>query len=191
MSLALSTGMEMTDLYLYVTSSNYFSTTRPAYSKIFPLHVNYVTPPALRKLAIARTEHLGLEDTLKSSNEEDEEERTVKVHSNVTANLPDRLNIGGRKIDLSASQRRIRLEKLINRTVGPFAELLGEKDFIISNNHPSSLDAVILGYYGQIFDTKVSDPWAVNIIRQTYPTFAKWVEKKSKHIFSLSKSKHL
>jgi Outer mitochondrial membrane transport complex protein/Glutathione S-transferase, C-terminal domain len=184
-SLALSLGRELVDLYLYITSPNYFSTTRSAFSSIFPLHVNYITPSALRKLAVARTEHLGLENTLKLANDDDEEERTIRVQSSsVATGISDHIPFGIKKVDLSASQRRIRLERLVTKLVGPFAELLADKNFIMSNDHPSSLDAIVLGFYGLTLDVKVSDPWAANIIHQKYPRFAKWVEKNAHKQFS-------
>jgi sorting and assembly machinery component 37 len=173
--LALANGRQLIDLYLYA-SSNFISTTRPAFATIFPLHINYTVPPALRKQAVARTEHLGLDQVLKSSSE-DSDDTTVKVQNSSFPALPDSFTIGSRRKELSVSQKRIRLERLIARLMGPFVELLGEKEYLMSNDQPSTLDAIILGYFGLVQNVKVPDSWAADIVLEKYPSLAGWLSK--------------
>ncbi|KAK3693488.1 Tom37 C-terminal domain-containing protein [Podospora appendiculata] len=47
-------------LSLYVSSANWASATRPAYSAILPLPLPWTEPPAMRAAMAARTAHLGL-----------------------------------------------------------------------------------------------------------------------------------
>jgi hypothetical protein len=144
-------------------------------------------PPAQRKLALSRTEHLGLDHVLKSSSDDDDGERQVRIQSNSFAsNLPNQLNLSKWRNELSASQKRLRLEKAISKSISPLAELLGRKKFFMSDSHASILDAVVLGYYGLIFNVKVPDEWAATVIQHKYPELANWLKNTTAEVFKKS-----
>jgi hypothetical protein len=135
-------------------------------------------------LASSRTEYLGLQQLLKSSDEDDEDDKTVKVQgSSLASNLSDSLNLGRWKRDYSASQKHINLERYIVKSIGPFAELLGNKRFFMSDTQPASVDSVILGFLGLIFGVQASNSWAVDIIKQKYSALGNWLDIQSQEVF--------
>lgn len=55
-----SRGQSLIDLYLYVTSQNYYNNTSPAYGSLLQWPNQWILPPKLHGAAKTRTEHLGL-----------------------------------------------------------------------------------------------------------------------------------
>ena len=168
-----------------MTSDNYYSTTRPAYTAFLPLYANYTIPPAHHRSAKARTAHLDMSQLLEYS-DDDPPAQPISMRTggvDPTAGFTEKLGLGRRREVLSQAQKRLRLESILAKFLERLDKLLGTKRYFMSSNHPSSLDALALGYLSLITEVKVPDPWAANIMQEKYPKVAGWLKREAPHIF--------
>jgi hypothetical protein len=188
----VAAGRLISDLYLYTTYSNYIATTRHAYTTFLPLYANYLVPPAHRKAAISRTEAYGTEFLQTDIDERTDSTNTISTRSggadSVTGSTTGSGFFGFGKQQLSKAQKRMRLSSILAR---PIATLENTEEMLVKNNmkwimseeHPSLLDAVVIGYVGLIITTEVPDTWAKDILYKKTPRLADWVLEKTKVIF--------
>lgn len=174
-----------------MTYENYYSTTRPAYTAFLPLYANYIIPPAHRKAAESRTEHLNLTTVLGSSNDTDQGMQPVSLTTGgaSSSGITDKLGLSTRKEVLSQAQKRMRLESLVARFLDPLDELIGQKRYFISNSSPSSIDALVLAYLSLILEVKVPDRWAADIVEKKYPKLRRWIKREAPHIYGNAPNK--
>ncbi|KAK4454575.1 Tom37 C-terminal domain-containing protein [Podospora aff. communis PSN243] len=114
-------------LSLYVSSANWSSTVRPAYSKILPFPLGWTEPPAIRATMSRRAEHLGMLSLDTDATEEREEAEREAAAAQGWINVPKEMGkakgVGGA---MAPEQRaRIRLEGL----AGEVLDVLGEVDW--------------------------------------------------------------
>jgi sorting and assembly machinery component 37 len=181
-SFVSSHASEVIDLYLYVTSTNYTSTTRHAYTEFLPTLLNYIVPPAHCKEAESRTQHLDIVTVLEIGSSESNDTTSISARSSgadPTTGFPEKFGFGVKKEGLSAAQKRIRLESMMSRWIDPLEELLGRKKFLLSDENPSSLDAMALGVFSLILGAEVPDRWAGTIMEDRFPKMAAWVRQEA------------
>jgi sorting and assembly machinery component 37 len=177
---------ETIDLYLFVTSHNYSSTTRPAYTEFLPTFLNYIVPPAHCRTAESRTQGLDIVRVLETAVDDTDNSTIARTRSDgadPTAGFPEKFGFGVRREGLSAAQKRIRLETMMARWIAPLEELLGRKKFLLSDDRLSSLDALALGYFSLILDVDVPDRWASRILEERFPKLVKWVRREAPSSF--------
>lgn len=192
--MVISAGQTILDLYLYVTYSNYIATTRHAYTTFLPLYANYTIPPAHRKAAIARTEHLGAAFLEMDQQDGSDSSTTINTRVGGADSVPGSKSNDGlfrlRRQQLSLAQKRMRLNSILARPIAVF-ETMEERliqhggKWIAKGNGPSILDAVVIGYLAVILTTKVPDAWAVDIIEDKTPRLVAWAKKEAANLFKV------
>ena len=68
---------------------------------------------------------------------------------------------------------------MLGRWLDPLEELLGHKKFLLSDEKPSSLDALALGYFSLILGAEVPDRWAARIMEDRFPKLVAWVHREA------------
>ncbi len=166
------------DLSLYVSSENYNSTTRPAYSRILQWPKPWLITPHRRTLAKARTAHLNLSSL-------DVDNANNKVKNGTAAKpgsefIPPSLRSARQTVPSLVRQpqhaSRFRLEALSDSFFEPLQQLLGHKKFLLSNENPSSLDCLALAYLALALLPQVPQPWLAECIKARYPELKGYVE---------------
>jgi len=173
-----SHGRPLLDLSLYVSSENYAAVTRPLYNKIQSFPLPYLTPPAVRASAKARTTHLGLSaldiDSLEDSNSPsiipDSLRKPRATVSSLLAASPE-----------SAAQ--IRLNALATNFFEPLQELRGDKRYFVSNKQFTSLDCLVLGYFSLMLLPELPQPWLSKAMKAKFPELCAWTEALSESVF--------
>jgi hypothetical protein len=59
----------------------------------------------------------------------------------------------------------------------PLEDLLGDKDFFLSNDHPSSLDCLALGYLAPMLLAPVTHRWLADALQQRHPQLKKYTQR--------------
>ena len=174
-----SHGQTLVDLSLYVSSSNYTSTTRPLYNTIQSFPLPYLTPPAIRAAAKERTAHLGLSSLdLDNENPESYEQSIIPQSLRKPKNTISSL--------LAASPEtgaQIKLDALASDFFEPLQKLKGSKQFLVSDSTFSSLDCLALGYISLMLVPELPQPWLSQTMRRKYPEICHWVESLGSQVF--------
>ncbi|KAL6716719.1 hypothetical protein ACLMJK_006287 [Lecanora helva] len=166
-------------LSLYISTQNYTSTTRPAYSTFLPWPTQFIIPPHHRSLAKDRTQHLDLSsldfDTLSS----DPDQRNRR---NLADIIPASLRTTPKPTVTSLlkeqqSGKRFRLAELVDAACEPLAQLLGKKKCLLSEKRPSSLDCLALGYLALALKPDVPLMWLREGIQVRWAPLSKFVER--------------
>lgn len=179
-----SHGQPLLDLSLYVSSDNYTSTTRPALSQLLQWPGQWFTSPEKRSLAKARTDHLGLSSLdLDNANEPNTKPSTPAI-SDV---IPQSLRTSRQTVTSLAQQpqhaARFRLEALADGFFEPLQELLGNKRYMLSEDQPSSLDAVAVASLALMLIPQVPQKWFAETMTSRYPVLCVYVRRSIKEYF--------
>ena len=170
-------GQPLLDLSLYVSSQNYTSATRPAYSSILSWPAQWIVPPDRRAAAKLRTRHLGLSsldvDTPSSDNASSKSKTGTTPGSD---QIPPSLRTRPRETPtslLSAPQAasNIRLHALTDTFLRPLQDLLGTKRYFFSSSDrrkAGSLDCLTFGYLALALYPDLPQPWLADILRDRY-----------------------
>ncbi|KAH6633980.1 Tom37 C-terminal domain-containing protein [Chaetomium sp. MPI-SDFR-AT-0129] len=163
-------------LSLYVSSTNYTATTRPAYSAVLPLPLPWTEPPAIRAAMSRRAAHLGLSslDADAVLAREREEERRVAAEGWVT--VPASLSSGGKKKSVEGAmspeqKARIKLE----RVAGEVLDVLGEVEWGKDGGVTREARCLAFGYLALMLIPDVPRPWLREIIQARYPGLCEFV----------------
>lgn len=180
-----SHGQPLIDLSLYVSSQNYSSITRPVFNTIQPFPLPYLTPPSLRAVAKARTEHLGL-----SSLDIDTEDGEPPLSQSI---IPESLRRPKNTVSslLAASPEanaQIRLDGLATAFFEPLEALRGKKRFFVSDNQFTSLDCLALGFLSLMLIPELPQPWLAKAMEKKFPELSTWVKELRATVFSASVS---
>ncbi|KAL9098177.1 MAG: hypothetical protein Q9163_006113 [Psora crenata] len=177
------------DLYLYVSSENYTTVTRPAYSQFLSWPAPYTIPPTRRARAKSRTSHLNLSaldlDHIDSDQREREKHASLIPESFRTAAAA----AGGQQTVTGLLKRqrtttaRFKLDGLVDSLCDPLARLLGEKRYFLSDQQLSSLDCLALGYLSLALVPDVPQPWLRQRMSDCYPNLCAFVERMRKDVF--------
>lgn len=178
-------GQPLIDLSLYVSSQNYINSTRPAYSSILQWPNQWITPPKCRAAAKARTQHLGL-----SSLDVDTASDASKPKSDRPGSeqIPESLVRRSKETVTSVLSQPhhksyIRLDALACNCLEPLQELLSRKSFFFSDEQPSSLDCLALGYLALALYPELSQPWLADIMRSKFGRLCAYVHHLQRRFF--------
>jgi hypothetical protein len=181
------------DLYLYVSSNNYWETTSPAFTKILPWYANYIIPPARRKVATARTLHLGLRSLdLDSAQDAAGDENSTAFKSDASApnfatqNSPEQMLNRQKSLKWLRSQSHsdtFRLHQLTSEFFEPLEKLLGDEKFLMTSDNPTSLDYLALGYLSLMLYAPVPQQWLADALKNRYPKLTAYTGRMYKYTF--------
>lgn len=169
------------DLSLYISSLN-FPLTRRAWTQLLPFPTQYHLPSLRRTLARSRTQHLKI-STLDLDGAT-EEEKLAKRRDSI---VPEHLRGFGKPTLTSllrqeGAKDRFRLDALIDAALEPLSELLGEKRWFLTDEGPSILDTLALGYLSPALVPELPAPWLREGMLR-YPNLCKFVEKGTQKIY--------
>ncbi|KAL8792274.1 MAG: hypothetical protein Q9195_005153 [Heterodermia aff. obscurata] len=184
-SLAITTGQSVLDLSLYVSSDNYTSATRPALSRQLLWPQQWSIPSQKRSTAKARTDHLGM-SALDLDTFDDAQDKHTGTPSGSDI-IPESLRISRTSV-MELVKRpqhatRFRLDALADAFLGPLQQLLGKKSYMLSDDHPSSLDCVALAYLALAYTPQLPHAWVHEIMTARYPELCAYVDRLSMGFF--------
>lgn len=81
------------------------------------------------------------------------------------------------------SGKRFRLDGLLDVACEPLAQLLGSKRYMLSDENPSSLDCLALGYLSLALIPKVPQKWLADGMQARYPKLCAYVGRSVKENF--------
>jgi sorting and assembly machinery component 37 len=183
-----SNGQLLIDLSLYVSSQNYYAATSPAYGAILTWPNQWILPPKLRTRAKNRTAHLGLSSLDLEANEE---ERTRERSAAAAAGqIPKNLIARPREtvstlLGKTAQNSRFRLEALTADLFEPLEQLLAGKAYLLSDQEPSTLDALVVGYLSFGLVPGLPAPWFAEALQSKAPRLAKYVARVRDECFGV------
>ena len=173
-----SHGQPLLDLSLYVSSENYTTITRPLYNTIQPFPMPYLTPNTIRTAAKLRTDHLGL------SGLDIDTDGTRNHHSIIPESLrTSRTTVSSLLAATPEVHTRIRLDALARNFLEPLRDLLGEKNYLISDKQFSSLDCLALGYLSLMLIPDLPQPWLSKTMRTNFSGLCAWTEELKTRVF--------
>ncbi|KAL6242327.1 hypothetical protein RBB50_010875 [Rhinocladiella similis] len=169
-----SRGQPLLDLSLYVSSDNYFNTTRPALAQVLAWPNSWVLPHQLRERAKKRSDHLGL-SSLDLDNAQDDQ----KEDAGLTAHIPKSLRKPKQTVTSllgrSMQKNKFRLDAVTAEFLEPVAEMLGDKKFLLAEQE-SSLDCLVLGYLALMQRPQMPQAWIRDTLRTKYSNLGRWAE---------------
>lgn len=186
-----ATAGPLLDLYLYVSSENYGTTTSAAYTAILPWHVNYTIPPKRRDIARSRTAHLGLSSLDVAQASEDthgpgrntatsDYEAAKRAAGIPSEERPPALHMGRGNGGLLSSPlyaARFKLDALSKEVLQPLADQLGKQDYLFGGDGPSSLDCLVFGYLALLRYASVPQAWVQEAIQTKYPRLERYIAR--------------
>ncbi|OQE90282.1 hypothetical protein PENNAL_c0012G05525 [Penicillium nalgiovense] len=185
-----SRGQSLIDLYLYVTSQNYYNNTSPAYGALLQWPNQWILPPKLHGAAKTRTEHLGLSSLdLQAMEDQRKREHSAAVASGqVPSNLIQRpRDTVSKLLGRTAQTNQFRLEALTADFFEPLEAMLARSKTCLlpadDNNNPSSLDCVALGYLSLALIPELTFPWLRDAMRAKAPLLAAYTERMRSRCF--------
>ncbi|EME49889.1 hypothetical protein DOTSEDRAFT_68632 [Dothistroma septosporum NZE10] len=194
-SLALASFIEshartLLDISLYVGFENYRVTTRPAFTKILPWHVNYFIPPQRRAAARSRTEHLGI-----SSIDVD------NVHEDMNHKPPGFEGVGKEQqgFETEAKQRAslllprrdtlrsllqrpehaavFKLNALADNFFEPLQDTLQKNHYLLGTEEPTSADCLLYAYLSLMLYPQVPQDWLASTMKRKYKSLVAFTER--------------
>ncbi|MCJ1463721.1 hypothetical protein MMC07_002330 [Pseudocyphellaria aurata] len=169
-----SNGQPLLDLSLYVSTENYHSITRSAYSRLLPWPYPWFLPSQRRAAAKNRTEHLNVSSLDLDSNSN--KQRTLTTGSDI---IPESLRNSRQTLSSLVFQpqhaSRFRLEALAEAFFEPLAQLLDGKRYMIPNDSPSSLDCLAFAYLALSLIPDVPQPWLADSMKTRFPALCVYV----------------
>ena len=175
------------DVSLYVSFENYRNKTRGQFTRFLPWYANYIVPPRRRAAARKRTEHLGVSsidmDTVHESvfdqptkQEENKFEHATEQRARQLIGTRNTVRTMLKKPEFAGA---FRLKSLAEAFFEPLSELLGDKEFLLGTESPSSLDCLAWGYLSLMLYPDVPQKWLAEIMRSQNPRLVAYVERLS------------
>jgi hypothetical protein len=165
---------------------------------MLPWYANYIVPPARRAAAISRTKHLGIR-SLDIDNLDDiptdDEGRISGKPSMMSTGLNPAQSTPQQILDQQRMQKWLRVQKhsdtfqlyqLSEAFFGPLERLLGQKDYLLSADQPTSLDCLALGYLSLMLFAPVTYPWLSDALKQRYPKLQRYTARMYRQTFKNS-----
>ena len=170
-----SNGRPLLDLSLFVSSDNYNERTKPALSGCYPWPLNLSISHQLRSCAEQRTEHLGITDL--SLNPGGDGTSSALIAAS-TAGIPSSfLKIP--KSDVLGQIKKtqqFRLRRLVGEFAAPLQALLASKRFLISEDQPTSLDCLAVGYLQVACIRELPLSWLADALRTEFETLCTYMD---------------
>ncbi|KIW17808.1 hypothetical protein PV08_05003 [Exophiala spinifera] len=179
-----SRGQPLLDLSLYVSSDNYFSTTRPALAQILPWPNSWVLPHHLRERAKKRTEHLGL-SSLDLDNAQEDQKDDVGLSAHIPKSLRKPKQTVTSLLGRSMQKNKFRLDAITAEFLEPIASMLGGGKFLLACQE-SSLDCLVLGYLALMQRPQMPHAWIRDSLRSRYASLGRWAEDLTLQVFAES-----
>ena len=180
-----SHAQPLIDLSLYVSSENYRKATMPAYGPILRWPNQWIVPPKIRGIAKQRTEQLGLSSLDIVATEE--ERKQSREANTAAAQIPQRLVKKSETVSSvltkTAQQNQIRLEGMTRAFIEPLDELREKKKYLLSEELPSTLDCLALGYLSLAVLPELPYPWLRDAIKSETPGLVGYLERLRSHCF--------
>jgi hypothetical protein len=152
-----------------------------------------VIPPARRKVATARTTHLGIRSLdLDSAQDATGDENSTAFKSDASApsfatqNSPEQMLNRQKSLNWLRSQTHsdtFRLHQLTSEIFEPLEKLLGDEKFLMTTDNPTSLDYLALGYLSLMLYAPVSQQWLADALKKRYPKLRAYIDRMYKHTF--------
>ncbi|KAH8682486.1 Tom37 C-terminal domain-containing protein [Xylariales sp. PMI_506] len=142
-----SRGSALVSFSLYVSPSAWSEVTRPAYSSLLPFPLTWTVPLRLRNAAIARTEHLGLDQFAADVDPEDgTSESNIMAPTTSTGflRLPIKPSVSSSMAPEQAAA--IRLQRLTDDLLSVLDEVRCGDRFYFGREQPCSLDFLVFAY---------------------------------------------
>ncbi|KAL8686713.1 MAG: hypothetical protein Q9218_006919, partial [Villophora microphyllina] len=175
------------DLSLYLSSENYHTSTRPAYSRILGWPNSWILPPQRRAAAKARTDHLNL-NSLDLDNPAGDDAKTPQ--HGATTEIPKSLRSTQHKVSTSMKQAkhtaRFRLDALAESFFEPIVKLLAGKRYLLSEDRITSLDCLALGYLSLALIPELPHPWLSQLLKSRYPRLCHYVEDLARDCYGVT-----
>ncbi|CAG8053601.1 unnamed protein product [Penicillium salamii] len=191
-----SRGQSLLDLYLYVTSQNYYTNTSPAYGTLLQWPNQWILPPKLHTAAKSRTEHMGL-SSLDLQAMEDQRQRD---HSAAVAagQIPQNLiqkpkETVSKMLGRTSQSNHFRLEALTADFFDPLEAMLSTKSCLLpadQNNSPSSLDCIASAYLSLALIPELAFPWLRDAMRTKAPLLTAYTERMRSRTFGVVDVSH-
>ena len=116
-------------------------------------------------------------------------EETNKHTSTLSSSdiIPQSLRLSRQTVTGLVSQpqhaARFRLDALADAFLGPLQQLLGKKRYMLSEDHPSSLDCVALAYLALAGTPQMPHAWLAEAMKSRYPTLCMYVSMMTEETF--------
>ncbi|KAL9107924.1 MAG: hypothetical protein Q9227_007246 [Pyrenula ochraceoflavens] len=184
-SLVESSAQPLLDLSLFVSTENYTSATRPAFSRILHFPQAWTVPPSLRNAAGKRSEHLGLSSLdVDLAAEEQKQNEDKQNHQAIPKSLlrKQKESLTG-FLRHGAHRNTFKLEALTADLYEPFESLLGNKQFFLSETNPNSLDCLVIGYLSLALIPELPQEWMKRPLKSKFPVLAKYINESVQECF--------
>ncbi|KAI9755522.1 MAG: Protein required for ethanol metabolism [Chaenotheca gracillima] len=187
-----SQGQPLLDLSLFVSSDNYTGLTRAELSRLFPWPIQYITPPALRSSAKARSAHLGLSaldiDSAEAEADKHDQQRTRSQIPPSLLRQPRETvsNLLGQPQHAS----KIRLDALTTNWLDPLHDLLGQKRYLLSESSLSSLDCLAFAYLALAVYPDVPQSWLRETLRSRFRRLEQYTQNLRAELFGDDEHQH-
>ncbi|KAK0632781.1 Tom37 C-terminal domain-containing protein [Immersiella caudata] len=160
-------------LSLYVSSANWSSTVRPAYSKILPFPLGWTEPPAIRTAMSRRAEHLGMSsldtDAMEEKEEAEREAAAAQGWMSAPKGIGKGRGVGGAMVP--EQRARIRLEGLAKEVL----DVLGEVDWK-GEGVEAGVRCLVWAYLALMVVPEVPRGWLVETVRGKYTRLGEFVD---------------
>lgn len=174
--------LPLLDLNLYISSLNY-PLTRKAWTQILSFPSQYQFVPSRRTRARQRTAHLNLA-ALDLDTPREEQDQDAKQASGIPEHLRSIIKPSvSSLLRRSAASDRFRLESLVDAALEPLSELLSSKRWFLSDDGPSTLDALALGYLSLAVTPDLPTSWLKECIENKYANLKKFVDRGIQEIY--------
>ena len=174
--------LPLLDVNLYISSLNY-PLTRKAWTQTLAFPSQYHFVLFRRTLAHQRTAHLNLA-ALNLDAPKEETDNSAKQTSVLPEHLRSIIKPSvSSLLKKTAASDRFRLDALIDAALEPLSELLGDKSWFLSNDEPSTLDALALGYLSLAMVPDLPSSWLREGIETKYPKLKDFVERGIKDTY--------
>lgn len=171
-------GSALLAMSLYVSPTAWARLTRPAYSSLLPFPLAWTVPPALRRAAIERVEHLGLGHLAAGVDSEDASTSVGGDAATTTSTgflrLPPRLGPGAALDPEQASA--IRLQALAADFFAVLDGLRGGRRFLIRDTRPCSLDFLAYGYL-KLMQVRTPYPFLDTVLTRSHPGLLEFIRE--------------
>lgn len=179
-----SHGQPLVDLSLYVSSENYTTATRGAYSEILQWPGQWITPPKLRAVAKLRSEHLGLSsldlDSADLPETASEGPRAVQIPRSLVTRPKETVSSFFSK---AANRSQFRLSTIASQFHEPLQELLGGAEYFFTSTSPSSLDCLVLGYLALALHPRLPHEWLRDSLTEKFSDLRYFTETFGRQCF--------
>ena len=172
-----SRGQPLLDLCLYVSSDNYFASTRPALGDILLWPDSWFVPHLLRDQAKKRSEHLGLSSLDVDTAREDKSEDV-----GLTAHIPKSLRKPRQTVTSllgrNMQKNRFRLDAVTADFLEPLLDKLGDQKWLLGDTI-SSVDCLAIGYIALLQVSDLPQAWVKEALQTKYTKLSQWASEQT------------